>query len=62
MINPDELEPSKPGTKPRDLSQMSVGELKDYIAALEAEIARARDAIARKEVHRGAIESLFKSS
>ena len=59
MINPDELDPPRPTLKPLDLQQMSVGELKDYIAALEAEIKRTRDMIAKKEVHKSGIESLF---
>ena len=59
MINPDELEPQRVGAKPRDLQQMSVGELQDYIAALDAEIARAEAAIAKKEAHRSGIEALF---
>jgi uncharacterized small protein (DUF1192 family) len=59
MINPDELEPPRPVLKPIDFQPMSVGELKDYIAALHAEIKRAQDAIAKKEAHKSGIESLF---
>ena len=59
MINPDELEPPRPALKPLDLEQMSVSELKDYIASLEAEIARVRATIAKKESHKSGIESLF---
>jgi uncharacterized small protein (DUF1192 family) len=59
MINPDELEPARPTLKPLDLQQMSVGELKEYIAALAAEIKRAREMIAKKEAHKSGIESLF---
>ena len=61
MINPDDLDPPRPTLKPLDLQQMSVGELKDYIAALETEITRARDMIAKKEAHKSGIESLFGS-
>ncbi|MEJ0063531.1 MAG: DUF1192 domain-containing protein [Alphaproteobacteria bacterium] len=60
MINPDELEPAKTKVKPLDLGTLSIGELADYIKNLEAEIARARDFIAKKESHRSAIESMFK--
>ncbi|MBI1272898.1 MAG: DUF1192 family protein [Alphaproteobacteria bacterium] len=59
-FNPDELEPQKPVAKPKDLTVMSVGELKDYITELETEIARTRDAIAKKESHRGSVEGLFR--
>ena len=59
MINPDELEPPRPSLKPVDLQPMSVGELKDYIAALEAEIARADAMIAKKNAHRSGIDALF---
>jgi len=59
MINPDELEPPKPAQKPKDLTVMSVGELKNYIGALEAEIARAEDAIKKKEAHKSGVEALF---
>jgi len=59
MINPDELEPPRKSLKPLDLQQMSIGELKDYIASLETEIARAEDMIAKKETHKSGIEALF---
>jgi uncharacterized small protein (DUF1192 family) len=59
MINPDELDPPRPTLKPLDLQQMSVFELKEYIVALESEIKRVRDAIAKKEAHKSGIESLF---
>jgi uncharacterized small protein (DUF1192 family) len=59
MINPDDLDPPRPTLKPLDFQPMSVGELKDYIAALEAEIKRAREAIGKKEAHKSGIESLF---
>ena len=59
MINPDEFEPKKPTTKPRDLQIMSIEELEDYIAALEQEIARVDAAIAQKQAHKQGIEALF---
>jgi uncharacterized small protein (DUF1192 family) len=58
-MNPDDLDPPRSTLKPLDLQQMSVGELKDYIAALEAENKRAREMIAKKEAHKSGIESLF---
>lgn len=61
-LNPDELDPPRPSLKPLDLQPMSVAELRDYIAALESEIARAEAAIAKKEAHKSGIEGLFKKS
>ncbi len=46
--------------KPRDLSEMSVAALQDYIADLKGEIARAEAAIAAKQNHRGAAEAFFR--
>jgi uncharacterized small protein (DUF1192 family) len=62
MINPDELEPPRPVLKPLDMQQMSIGELKEYIASMESEIGRARAMIAKKESHKNEIEGLFKKS
>lgn len=59
MINPDELEPPRPAAKKRDLQIMSVGELEEYIATLEEEIARADAMIAKKQAHKQGIEALF---
>ena len=61
MINPDELEPMRPILKPVDMQQMSIGELRDYIVTLEAEIKRAETSIAKKEAHKSGIEGLFKT-
>jgi uncharacterized small protein (DUF1192 family) len=56
---PDDL-PRRPTTKPPDLATWSVEEVEAYIVRLEAEIVRARAAIAAKQSIRGAAESLFK--
>ena len=50
-------------TKPEQklLDPMSIAELNDYIAELEAEIERVRRDIAAKEKHRAGVEGLFKS-
>lgn len=45
---------------PRDLAPLGLAELNDYIAELEAEIARARAAIEAKRSHRSGVEGLFK--
>ena len=60
MFEPEDIEARrKPGAKPMDLQPMSVGELRDYIAALEAEIARAEETIAKKEAHKNGLDALF---
>jgi uncharacterized small protein (DUF1192 family) len=62
MINSDEIEPVRTSFKPVDLQQMSIDELNNYIASLEAEIARAEAMIAKKDAHKSGIEGLFKNS
>ena len=60
-MDTDDLEPAaRPAGKP-DLEPMSVGELNDYIASLEAEIGRARAAIAAKRDYRSGAEAVFRS-
>ena len=61
MLNPKDFEPKKPGAKPRDLTPLSVAELRDYIAALAAEIGRAEAMIAQKDAHRSGVDALFGS-
>ncbi len=58
-MDSEELEPAK---KPeiKNLDVMSVEALGDYIAELEAEIARAQQAIAGKQAARTGAESVFK--
>lgn len=55
-----DLEPRHAKPKPKDLDVMSIEALNEYIAELEAEIARTRAAIAAKSSHRNAAESFFK--
>ncbi len=45
----------------QDLSMLSVGELKERIEALKAEISRLEGSIKAKEASRGAADSVFKS-
>ena len=60
MIDADDLEPpQKAKPKLRDLQPMSIGELEEYIASMEEEIARADAMIAKKKAHKSGIESLF---
>lgn len=62
MLNPDDLDPPRVALKPVDLQQMSIEELRDYIAALEAEITRASTMIDKKQAHRSGLDGLFKTS
>ncbi|MEQ8195628.1 MAG: DUF1192 domain-containing protein [Rhodospirillales bacterium] len=55
-----DLEPKTPKPKPRNLDEMSIEALDDYIAELETEIARARETIAAKQSARQGAESVFK--
>ncbi|MBF0392985.1 MAG: DUF1192 family protein [Alphaproteobacteria bacterium] len=59
-MDPEELEPRAAKPKPRDLEPLSVAELQGYIGDLEAEIARAREAIAAKRFERAGAEALFR--
>lgn len=61
-IDADDLEPRKPKPALKDLSVLGVAELKEYIAGLEAEIDRAKAAIAGKEAQKSAAEAFFKKS
>ncbi len=56
----EDLEPRNRAKKPKDLSNWSFEDLEAYIAGMAAEIARARDAIARKQGVASAADSLFK--
>ena len=56
----DDLEPTKKPPKPRDLTTWSIEELNQYIANMEAEIARVRDVIAAKQSHRSGADALFR--
>ena len=60
-MDTDDLEPLKPKPAPTNLEVMGIEEIEEYIAGLEAEIARARGAIDAKRGHRGAADSLFKT-
>ena len=59
-MDEDELLPrtKKPG--PRNLEPLSIEALEDYIAEMEAEIARVREEIAAKGEHRSGAEALFR--
>ncbi len=57
----EDFEPRKQKPKPKDLSSISVGDLEEYIAMLEAEIVRTREEIVRKQSHKSAAAAFFKS-
>jgi uncharacterized small protein (DUF1192 family) len=59
-MDDQDLEPIHGKPKPKDLEVMSIEALQEYIAGLEAEIVRARAAIAAKEQHRSAADEIFR--
>ena len=59
-MDEEDLEPRAALPKPRKLETMSIAALCDYVAELEAEIARVRAVIAAKEDARGDAESAFR--
>ncbi len=59
-MNPDDLEPVHRKPKPKDLDIMSIEALGEYIAEMEAEIARVRAAIGAKKNARTSADSVFK--
>lgn len=61
-MDTDDLDPPRPTLKPVDLTSLSVHELEDYIASLEAEIARADAMIAQKKAHKNDMEGLFRKA
>ncbi|TAK98118.1 MAG: DUF1192 domain-containing protein [Rhodospirillaceae bacterium] len=60
-MDTDDLEPIKKKPVKKDLSRMSIGDLREYIAELKAEIVRAEQAIAHKDRARQGAEGFFKS-
>ena len=60
VIDEEDLVPRSQTKKPKDLTLLGIAELEGYIAALEAEIVRARAEIAAKQKQRTGAEALFK--
>ena len=56
----DDLEAKREEPQPKNLEEMSIEALKNYIAEMEAEITRVREAIAAKEDARSGAETFFK--
>jgi uncharacterized small protein (DUF1192 family) len=57
----DELDPVQKKPVKKDLARLSIEDLREYIDALKAEIARAEAAIAAKDKARAGAASFFKS-
>lgn len=55
-----ELPKSKTSEFPRDLTDMSVSELEEYITELQEEISKAEDDIAKKKASQDEAASIFK--
>jgi uncharacterized small protein (DUF1192 family) len=60
VIDEEDLVPRNQPKKRKDLTLLGIAELEEYIAALEAEVARARAEISAKQKQRGGAEALFK--
>ncbi len=60
VIDEEDLVPQNQPKKPKDLTLLGIAELEAYIAALEAEISRARAEITAKQRQRSGAEALFK--
>jgi uncharacterized small protein (DUF1192 family) len=61
MIEDNDGEPRRKPVTKRDLVPLSIAELEAYIADMEAEILRVRQAIAEKRRQRSGAEGLFKN-
>jgi len=57
----NDLEPQKEKPKPKNLAEMSIAALGEYIDELQAEIEHAEAIIKSKEAARDGAESVFKS-
>jgi uncharacterized small protein (DUF1192 family) len=59
-MDEEELAPRRAKPQKRDLTPLSIAELEEYIAEMEGEILRVREAIAGKQRQRGGAEAIFK--
>ncbi|MCK5274242.1 MAG: DUF1192 domain-containing protein [Alphaproteobacteria bacterium] len=60
-MDTDDLEPRKTKAKPKDLDEMSVEAIGEYIDDLKAEIKRAEAAIKAKNAARSGADAFFKT-
>ncbi|MBT3361149.1 MAG: DUF1192 domain-containing protein [Rhodospirillales bacterium] len=58
-MDTDDLEPLREELKPKNLEEMSIEALGEYIAELETEILRVRQSIAEKESAHDHADSFF---
>ena len=56
----DDLDPRNAKKKPLNLDEMNIDDLKEYIAAMKAEIERVEAKIKAKQSHASAAASFFK--
>jgi uncharacterized small protein (DUF1192 family) len=56
----DDLDPRNARKKPLNLDEMNIGDLREYVAVLKAEIERVEAKIKAKEGHASAAASFFK--
>jgi len=59
MIFDEDLEQKTKKSKPKDLYDMSVNELKEYIDSLKTEILRVEAEIEKKEHHKSKMDNIF---
>ena len=57
----EDLEPLNKKPKPKDLDNLGVDELEDYLAELETEMARVREKLDAKKAYLSGAEGLFKT-
>ena len=55
----DDLDPRQKKTQPKNLDDMNIEDLKEYIAVLKAEIVRVEDKIKAKQSHASAAASIL---
>lgn len=61
-MDPEDLEPRSAQPKPKDLDEMGIEELEDYLADLDTEADRVRAKIEAKKAYlEGAAASFFKT-
>ena len=57
---PDDFKDQRPSQAPKNLTEWNIEDLQDYIANLEAEIARSKQIIEQKTSLSSAADALFK--
>ena len=56
----EDLEPRKQTPKPKDLESLGVDQLEEYLAELQAEVARVEEKIAAKKSYLSGADAFFK--